>query len=111
MASGIESPLDGDGHKPLIVAVIPCFNEVRFIGSVVLTVKKHVDKVLFIDDGSTDASAEVAGAAGAAGAIVFRHDCNRGVGAATRRALQRAKEMGADAPVHEGTAARTVGTV
>jgi glycosyltransferase involved in cell wall biosynthesis len=93
MAPGIESPLDGDSHKPLIVAVIPCFNEVRFIGSVVLTVKKHVDKVLVIDDGSTDASAEVAGAAGA---IVFHHDCNRGVGAATRTALQRAKEMGAD---------------
>lgn len=93
MTSGIEKPLDGDSHKPLIVAVIPCFNEERFIGSVVLRVKKYVDKVLVIDDGSTDASAEVAGAAGA---IVFRHDCNRGVGAATRTAFQKAREMGAD---------------
>jgi len=77
----------------VIVAAIPCFNEERFIGSVVLMVKKHVDKVLVIDDGSTDASAEVAAAAGA---VVVRHDCNRGVGAAVRTAFHKARELGAD---------------
>ena len=77
----------------MIVAAIPCFNEERFIGSVVLMVKKHVDKVLVIDDGSTDASAEVAAAAGA---VVVRHDCNRGVGAAVRTAFHKARELGAD---------------
>jgi len=82
-----------NGRKPLIVAVIPCFNEERFIGSVVLKVKKHVDKVLVVDDGCTDGSAEVAMAAGA---LVVRHDCNRGLGAALRTAFQKAKELGAD---------------
>ena len=89
----MNKPRNGGGPKPVIVAAIPCFNEERFIGSVVLMVKKHVDKVLVIDDGSTDASAEVAAAAGA---VVVRHDCNRGVGAAVRTAFHKARELGAD---------------
>jgi glycosyltransferase involved in cell wall biosynthesis len=93
MASVGNRPLDGGGRKPLIVAVIPCFNEERFIGSVVLKVKKHVDKVLVVDDGCTDTSAEVAVAAGA---LVVRHECNRGLGVALRTAFQKAKELGAD---------------
>jgi len=93
MTSESDKSHDGRTHKPLIVAVIPCFDEERFIGSVVLKVKKYVDRVLVIDDGSSDASAEVAASAGA---VVFRHDCNRGLGAALRTAFQKAKEMGAD---------------
>jgi len=96
MTSDDKKPRNGGGRKPLIVAAIPCFNEERFIGSVVLKVKKHVDRVLVIDDGSTDASAEVATAAGA---VVVRHDCNRGVGAAVRTAFHKAKELGADVVV------------
>ena len=47
------------------LAVIPCYNEEATIGSVVLKVKNHVDKVLVIDDGSTDDTAKIAKAAGA----------------------------------------------
>ena len=32
-------------RKPKIVAAIPCFNEARFIGSVVIKAKKFVDSV------------------------------------------------------------------
>jgi len=52
-------------QKPKIIAAIPCFNEERFIGSVVLKAKRYVDSVIVIDDGSTDATAEVAAEAGA----------------------------------------------
>jgi glycosyltransferase involved in cell wall biosynthesis len=93
MTSEMNKPRKGGGRKPLIVAAIPCFNEERFIGSVVLKTRKYVDQVIVIDDGSTDASAEIAASAGAA---VFSDDCNRGVGAATRTAFQKAKEIGAD---------------
>jgi glycosyltransferase involved in cell wall biosynthesis len=82
-----------NGRKPLIVAVIPCFNEERFIGSVVLKARKHVDRVIVVDDGCSDGSAEIASSAGA---VVLRHDGNQGVGAATRTAIRKAREMGAD---------------
>jgi glycosyltransferase involved in cell wall biosynthesis len=58
-------------HNPKIIAAIPCFNEGRCIGSVVLRTKKFVSSVIVIDDGSTDATAEVAGAS------VHQHDRNR----------------------------------
>jgi glycosyltransferase involved in cell wall biosynthesis len=89
-----DSGLTGDqDSKPFIVAAIPCFNEERFIGSVVLKARKHVDRVLVIDDGSSDATAEVAAEAGAA---VVRHDCNKGKGAALQTALRRARNEKAD---------------
>ena len=79
--------------KPKIIAAIPCFNEERCIGSVVLKTKKFVSSVIVIDDGSTDATAEVAEAAGAS---VHQHDRNRGYGAAIRSALEKGKQLGAD---------------
>ncbi len=82
-----------NASKARIIAAIPCFNEERFIGSVVLQAKKYVDKVLVIDDGSSDATAEVARSAGA---VVYRHDCNRGKGAAIRTAFLKAREEEAD---------------
>jgi len=79
--------------NPKIIAAIPCFNEERCIGSVVLKTKKFVSSVIVIDDGSTDATAEVAEAAGAS---VHQHDRNRGYGAAIRSALEKGKQLGAD---------------
>ncbi len=84
---------NGAGHKPLVVAGIPCFNEERYIGSVVLSVRKYVDRVLVVDDGSTDTSAEIAAAAGA---TLISHGGNKGYGAAVRTALAKGKEQGAD---------------
>lgn len=96
MASGSDRPPNGGNRKPVIVAVIPCFNEERFVGTVVLKAKRHVDRVLVVDDGSTDGSADIAASAGAS---VVRHDCNRGVGAAMRTAFRKATELGADVVV------------
>jgi len=54
------------GVHLMTVVVILCFNESRTIGSVVLKAKmQKVDKVVVIDDGSWDDSAEVAMKAGA----------------------------------------------
>ena len=80
-------------HKPKIIAAIPCFNEERCIGSVVLKTKKFVSSVVVIDDGSTDATSEVATEAGA---LVYQHGQNRGYGAAVRSALAKGRELGAD---------------
>ena len=47
------------------LAVIPCYNEEATIGSIVIKTKRHVDKVLVVDDGSNDDTAKIARAAGA----------------------------------------------
>ena len=58
-----------------ILAVIPCYNEEAAIGSVVLKAKRHVNKVLVVDDGSKDDTAKIAKEAGA---TVISHKRNRG---------------------------------
>ena len=65
--------------KPFVVACIPAFNEERTIGGVVVRAMKHVDRVVVCDDGSVDLTAEIAGGLGA---VVVRHERNKGYGAA-----------------------------
>jgi glycosyltransferase involved in cell wall biosynthesis len=81
---------------PRIVAVIPAYNEERYIGSVVLKVRHYVDAVIVVDDGSMDSTAEIAQAAGA---IVLRHEGNRGKGVALNTGFRRAGELDPDAIV------------
>nr|MBC7245838.1 glycosyltransferase family 2 protein [Chloroflexota bacterium] len=71
-------------------AIIPAHNEERFIGSVVLQVHKYVDVVIVVDDGSTDATAEIAEAAGA---LVIRHPQNLGKGAALSTGFRAARKL------------------
>jgi len=55
----------------MIIAAMPAHNEDERIAKVVLGAKKqHVDKVVVVDDGSTDSTAEIADALGA---MVVRH--------------------------------------
>jgi len=64
-------------HEPLIVACIHVFNEERTIARVVVQAKRFVDRVLVCIDGSGDLAGEVSGALGA---VVVRHEGNRGKG-------------------------------
>ena len=49
----------------LVVAVIPAYNEERFIFDVVTKTHKYADKVIVVNDGSSDRTAELAKEAGA----------------------------------------------
>ncbi|MHB1956595.1 MAG: glycosyltransferase family 2 protein [Sulfobacillus sp.] len=55
-----------------IIAIIPAFNEERFIASVVFLTKPYVTTVIVVDDGSTDHTAFLAREAGAH-VIVIEH--------------------------------------
>src|SRR4030042_4859375 len=82
-----------DEGKKRTLAVIPCFNEEATIGSVVLKAKKYVDEVVVIDDGSSDKTAKIAEYAGA---IVLRHNGNKGYGAALKSGFEYARENNFD---------------
>jgi glycosyltransferase involved in cell wall biosynthesis len=70
-----------------ITAILPAFNECVSIGSIVLCTRKYADRVLVIDDGSTDRTAEVAELAGAE---VIKHPANQGKGAVLRTGFKAA---------------------
>ena len=65
-------------------AVVPAFNEAAAIADVVRGISGIVDKVLVVNDGSTDATAA---RARAAGAEVIAHPRNLGKGCAVRTGL------------------------
>lgn len=76
--------------KTLII--IPAYNEELTIGSVVALAKKYGD-VLVVDDGSKDRTSEIAQKAGA---IVIRHEVNKGKGAALKTGFGYALANGYD---------------
>lgn len=83
-----------NNNTPLrIVAAIAAYNEERYIGSVILKARKHATEVIVFDDGSVDATSEVARLAGA---TVLRNNTNRGKGAAMRELLASAKNKSPD---------------
>jgi len=81
----------------MLVAVIPALNEEDSIGSVLEGIKKYVDHIIVVDDGSIDNTAEIARAAGAHTLV---HPINRGQGAALQTGHDYARILGADLVVH-----------
>ena len=69
-----------------VAAIIPAFNEAATIARVVAGVAPAVRRVIVVDDGSADATAE---RARAAGAEVIVHPSNKGKGHAVRAGLER----------------------
>ena len=68
-----------------IVTIIPAYNEEFAIETVVNGALKHSD-VIVVDDGSTDNTYNLAKSAGA---IVIKHDKNKGKGAAIKSGLKK----------------------
>ena len=75
-------------NPPRVLVGIPAYNEARYIGSIVLQARQYADTVIVVDDGSTD---NTAGIAELSGAVVVRHDENRGKGAAIQSIMSEAK--------------------
>lgn len=68
-------------NLPHITAIVPAYNEELTIGSVVISTSEFVDRVIVVDDGSTDHTSEIAEKAGAE---VIKHSENIGKGAALK---------------------------
>jgi glycosyltransferase involved in cell wall biosynthesis len=66
-------------ERPMITVVIPAYNEERTLGQIIEETQKYVDQVIVVDDGSTDATREVAVSAGA---TVLKHSQKAGYGTA-----------------------------
>ena len=74
----------------MIVAAIPAYNEEAYIAKVIVKAKKHVEMVIVCDEGSKDATGEIATALGAE---VQRNERNSGKGAALRNLFLAASRL------------------
>lgn len=75
------------------VCIIPAYNEDKTIGNMIKSAKKHVDEIIVIDDGSTDKTKDVAKKAGAA---VYSHNFNMGLGKTMRDGYMETIKTDAD---------------
>lgn len=76
-----------------VVVVVPAYNEERFIGSIILKIRKYPVMVIVVDDGSSDDTASLAEAAGA---LVVRHKQNKGKGEALNTGFNEARNLTPD---------------
>jgi glycosyltransferase involved in cell wall biosynthesis len=79
-----------------VAVVVPAHDEEQLIATTLAGVPAFVDRIVVVDDGSDDATAERARGAGDARVEVVSHERNRGVGAATVTGYRRALEDGCE---------------
>jgi glycosyltransferase involved in cell wall biosynthesis len=85
--------LTSESGTAKVVACIPALDEEKTIAKVIVRAKRHVDRVVVIDDGSTDDTALIAEGLGAK---VIKHERNLGYGSALRSCFEAGMDLGAD---------------
>jgi glycosyltransferase involved in cell wall biosynthesis len=73
------------------VVAMPAFNEEHSIAKMIIRSKPYADAVLIVDDGSSDATADIAEALGVQ---VIRHTSNKGYGGALSSIFKFARQNG-----------------
>ncbi|WP_435102484.1 glycosyltransferase family 2 protein [Halarchaeum sp. P4] len=77
-----------------IIVGIPAYNEEIGIGSTIHAAHEYADKVIVVDDGSTDNTVPIATDAGAE---VIEHEENKGKGGAVQTLFERVQDVSFDA--------------
>jgi glycosyltransferase involved in cell wall biosynthesis len=75
---------------PLISVVVPCFNQGRFLGDAIRSVRApeaRPTEIIVVDDGSTDETRSVAGEL----PVIYRHQSNSGIAVARNRGLAESR--------------------
>jgi len=85
MASSLEKELDL--RKKSIVICVPAYNEEKNIAKLIIDLKKYSNKIIVVDDGSSDYTAKIAKELGVE---VIQHDRNKGKGAALNTCFKKA---------------------
>jgi glycosyltransferase involved in cell wall biosynthesis len=78
-------------HPEQVVVIVPCLNEAATLPALIPQIQSRVPNVIVIDDGSNDATAALAQAAGAE---VIRHVQPQGKGASLIEGWRRAHQRG-----------------
>ena len=76
-----------------ILVAMPAYNEEAYIAKAIIGARRHADAVLVVDDGSEDETVTIAEALGA---IVIRHEANRGYGGALQTIFGIARDIGVE---------------
>jgi glycosyltransferase involved in cell wall biosynthesis len=83
-----------DGKR--VAVVVPAHDEERLIGSTIAGIPEFVDRILVVDDASTDGTADAVRGAGDPRVELVSREANGGVGAAIVTGYERALEDGLD---------------
>ena len=79
-----------------VAVVVPAFDEERLVGGTVRGIPEFVDRIVVVDDASTDGTAASVEVVDDPRVRVLRHERNAGVGAAIATGYRRALEEGID---------------
>lgn len=78
------------------VVVIPVFNEEKSIFDIISKVFIHCDKIIVVNDCSTDGSKEILESINNDNLIIVTNEKNLGIGGATKVGIKKALEIGAE---------------
>ena len=78
------------------VVVIPVFNEEKSIFDIINKVFNHCDKIIVVNDCSTDGSKEILESIKNDNLIIVTNEKNLGIGGATKVGIKKALEIGAE---------------
>lgn len=82
--------MDAAAHHPDVWVIVPAFNEATVIGEVIAGVRAVFENVVCVDDGSVDATGEIARRAGA---HLLCHPANLGQGASIQSGVEYAQRQ------------------